>query len=309
MKNYSDLKHERIRLISFIVAILAINFNISFLSENHLIYFLKLFLFPFFSLYIFEYLLATGLNKKTITNLLFISLIYIILTSFLYYSLDQILWVSPFQQIHVYQQIDFSPFIKSSFYAIIYLIFKQIQNKIELNETALTQLQTEGIKLENESKENQLRSLKSKIDPSFFNHSLDIIKKTIPLEPKKAEDLTIDLSRFYRKQLDSSEKKFNKLSAEIEHIELYKRFSHFDLEFNYEKSLSDIKIRSGLLLELIKVSKENTVIIDLKSVKDQIQLLINTKDELSVFNKILEKFYSHYNLQQIEKTILIEIPE
>ena len=311
MINHSAFKHESIRLISLIVAILTLSFNIFLIDGNLIVFAAKSFLFPFTALYLLDFFYSYIYRKdRRLYSYALIFLLYLFSTFILYHILDYLLYWSPFQTIYFYESINITPLIQSSFYSFIYVVFMKVQINIAKHEKDLSALKLEEIKLESEAKESKLRSLKSKIDPSFFDQSLNIIQQQIEKKPKYAEKLMISLARFYRKQLDASEKHFSRLEKEIEQIELYNELSKSKISIGFNNELNDLKIRSGLLLELIKVFKNKSLDILIKLHNEKIIINIaNDKIDIEVFRQLLNEFYEDNIIEYKNNSLKIEIPE
>jgi sensor histidine kinase YesM len=118
--------------------------------------------------------------------------------------------------------------------------------------------QTELSKIQKQQKENELKLLRSQIDPHFLFNNLNTLDALIGSNPEKAKAYISRLSLIYRYLIKTKDAEVMELSSEIEFAENYiflmkTRFGN-DYEFSIEKniSLNDKFIPTGALQILIE---------------------------------------------------------
>jgi hypothetical protein len=124
--------------------------------------------------------------------------------------------------------------------------------------------QTLFLKIEKQQKENELKLLRSQIDPHFLFNNLNTLDSLIDSNPEKAKEYINRLSLIYRYLIQTKDAEVMELSKEIELGENYMfliktRFGK-DYEFTIEEniSLSDKFIPTGAIQALLEnVVKHN----------------------------------------------------
>jgi len=192
--------------------------------------------------------------------------------------------------------------------------------------------QTLLVKSEKQQKENELKLLRSQIDPHFLFNNLNTLDSLIDSDPEKAKEYINRLSLIYRYLIKTKDSEVMELSEELEHAENYfflieTRFGA-DYSFHIDKrvSLRDKFIPTGavqtLLENVVKHNKpknqqtiETSILIDQNGLK-----VTNNKSTLASktesFGTGLENLKSRYKLlsdQEIwiknsEKTFEVSIP-
>ncbi|NVK52230.1 MAG: histidine kinase [Flavobacteriaceae bacterium] len=141
-------------------------------------------------------------------------------------------------------------------------------------------------KIEKQQKENELKLLRSQIDPHFLFNNLNTLDSLIDSDSQKAKEYINRLSLMYRYLIQSKDAEVMELSDELEFAENYiflieTRFGN-DYHFNIEKEtdVSDKFIPTGALQALLEnVVKHN------KANKESIQTTITIKEDwLTVSN-------------------------
>lgn len=91
-------------------------------------------------------------------------------------------------------------------------------------------------------KEAELKSLKYQINPHFIFNSLNSISSLTITEHEQAREMTIKLSSFLRKTLDSNDLQSCKLIDELNNVKLYLDIEkvRFGDKFNYEENISEV---------------------------------------------------------------------
>jgi two-component system LytT family sensor kinase len=124
--------------------------------------------------------------------------------------------------------------------------------------------QTQIIEAEKQQKENELKLLRSQIDPHFLFNNLNTLDSLIDSNPNKAKEYINRLSLIYRYLIQTKDAEVMELTSEIEFAENYiflmkTRFGE-DYEFVIEKNISlvDKYIPTGALQSLLEnVVKHN----------------------------------------------------
>lgn len=75
--------------------------------------------------------------------------------------------------------------------------------------------------LEHRRLENELQYLKAQLNPHFFMNTLNNIHGMVEINPKKAQEMVIELSKLMRYVLYEGERKYTTLNTEVEFIENY----------------------------------------------------------------------------------------
>ena len=94
---------------------------------------------------------------------------------------------------------------------VIALLFQRFEDRLERES------------LMKANAENQLSYLKAQINPHFYMNMLNNIHGMIEIDPEKAQDMVIDMSRLMRYMLYESSRQRISLSAEIEFLNNYMR--------------------------------------------------------------------------------------
>jgi sensor histidine kinase YesM len=192
--------------------------------------------------------------------------------------------------------------------------------------------QTLLVKSEKQQKENELKLLRSQIDPHFLFNNLNTLDSLIDSDAEKAKEYINRLSLIYRYLIKTKDSEVMELSEEMEHAENYfflieTRFGS-DYKFTIEKqtSLADKFIPTGaiqtLLENVVKHNKprngmtiEATILIDengLKITNDKSSLASKTES----FGTGLENLKARYKLlsdkeiwiKNSDKTFEVSIP-
>lgn len=146
--------------------------------------------------------------------------------------------------------------------------------------------QTQILKIEKQQKENELKLLRSQIDPHFLFNNLNTLDSLIDSDSEKAKEYINRLSLIYRYLIQSKDVEVMELSNELQFAENYiflieTRFGN-DYHFNIKKeaNLSDKFIPTGALQALLEnVVKHN------KANKKPVQTTITIKNDwLTVSN-------------------------
>lgn len=191
--------------------------------------------------------------------------------------------------------------------------------------------QTEYIKIEKEKKENELKLLRSQIDPHFLFNNLNTLDSLIDSNPEKAKEYINRLSLIYRYLIQTKDSEVMELSEEINfaknYIFLIKTRFGDDYEFSIDQKtpITDKFIPTGALQTLmenvIKHNKKDSYTIKTTIIIDEDKLLVtNTKSIIKSKNESfgtgLENLrirYKHLSNQEVvivnrEKEYKVSIP-
>jgi sensor histidine kinase YesM len=177
--------------------------------------------------------------------------------------------------------------------------------------------QTQFLKIEKQQKENELKLLRSQIDPHFLFNNLNTLDSLIDSNPEKAKEYINRLSLIYRYLIQTKDAEVMELSKEIELGENYMfliktRFDK-DYEFTIEEniSLNDKFIPTGaiqaLLENVVKHNKSdgNTPIKTTIVVNNSWLIITNSKSGLKTnstsFGTGLENLKARYQLLSDKK--------
>ena len=192
--------------------------------------------------------------------------------------------------------------------------------------------QTLLVKSEKQQKENELKLLRSQIDPHFLFNNLNTLDSLIDSDAEKAKEYINRLSLIYRYLIKTKDSEVMELSKEIEHAENYfflieTRFeSDYTFTIDQQVSLQDKFIPTGaiqtLLENVVKHNKpkngqtiETSILIDENGLKvSNVKSTLASKTES--FGTGLENLKARYKLlsdQEIwiknsDKTFEVSIP-
>jgi two-component system LytT family sensor kinase len=177
--------------------------------------------------------------------------------------------------------------------------------------------QTELSRIQKQQKENELKLLRSQIDPHFLFNNLNTLDSLIDSNPEKAKEYISRLSLIYRYLIKTKDTEVMELANEIELAKNYifliqTRFGN-DYEFNIEKniSLTDKFIPTGALQSLLENVVKHNKSDGTKSIKTTIQIkegwliITNTKSKIigkqESFGTGLKNLKMRYQLLSDEK--------
>lgn len=177
--------------------------------------------------------------------------------------------------------------------------------------------QTELSKIQKQQKENELKLLRSQIDPHFLFNNLNTLDSLIDSNPEKAKEYINRLSLIYRYLIKTKDAEVMELSSEIEYAKNYiflikTRFGH-DYEFTIKENTSlDAKFipTSALQALLENVVKHNQssgkkCITTLITINNKWLIITNSKSKLGSkkesFGTGLENLKARYQFLSNEK--------
>jgi two-component system LytT family sensor kinase len=177
--------------------------------------------------------------------------------------------------------------------------------------------QTELSRIQKQQKENELKLLRSQIDPHFLFNNLNTLDSLIDSNPKKAKEYINRLSLIYRYLIKTKDAEVMELSSEIEYAKNYiflikTRFGR-DYEFTIEENTSlDAKFiptsaLQALLENVVKhnQSRDKKCITTLITINDRWLIVTNSKYELGLkeesFGTGLENLKARYQFLSDEK--------
>lgn len=177
--------------------------------------------------------------------------------------------------------------------------------------------QTEFLKVEKQQKENELKLLRSQIDPHFLFNNLNTLDSLIDSNPEKAKEYINRLSLIYRYLIQTKDAEVMELTSEIEFAENYifliqTRFGDdYDFTIKENINIKDKFIPIGAIQTLLENVVKHNKSDGLNPIKTTIKinegwLIINnsksnlkTKDES--FGTGLDNLKARYQLLSDEK--------
>jgi two-component system, LytTR family, sensor kinase len=159
-----------------------------------------------------------------------------------------------------------------------YWLTRERDRSLKISEQEYELIQLQDLKMKAE-----LAALQAKINPHFLYNSLNSIASLVHENPERAEDMVINLSKFYRYSTGRSEDYFDTLSNEIEMIKTYLAIEQvrFGDRLQYVidilPALSEIKIPRFLIQPLV----ENSIKHGIAQVPDKglIQISVAMQDD------------------------------
>ena len=177
--------------------------------------------------------------------------------------------------------------------------------------------QTELVKAEKQQKENELKLLRSQLDPHFLFNNLNTLDALIDSNPNKAKEYINRLSLIYRYLIQTKDAEVMELSREIELAENYMfliktRFENdYVFEIKENVSIKDKFIPTGaiqaLLENVVKHNKahNNEPIKTTISINDGWLIITNSRSKVTSkqesFGTGLENLKSRYKLLSDQK--------
>lgn len=156
--------------------------------------------------------------------------------------------------------------------------------------------QTQFLKVEKQQKENELKLLRSQIDPHFLFNNLNTLDSLIDSNPEKAKEYINRLSLIYRYLIQTKDSEVMELQEEINLAENYiflieTRFGNdYNFTIKENTSLENKFIPTGalqtLLENVVKHNKRNKLPIETTIVIDEAYLkIVNKKSNLKTKNE------------------------
>ncbi|MGC6431233.1 MAG: sensor histidine kinase [Jejuia sp.] len=181
--------------------------------------------------------------------------------------------------------------------------------------------QNEYLKIEKQQKENELKLLRSQIDPHFLFNNLNTLDSLIDSNTEKAKEYINRLSLIYRYLIKTKDAEVMELSEEIELAENYMfliktRFENdYDFHLDIKTEIEDKFIPTGAIQTLLEnVVKHNkpqngNSIKTIISIDDDVLRVVNTKTNAKPKNESfgtgLENLKTRYQLLSDKKVIVI----
>ncbi len=181
--------------------------------------------------------------------------------------------------------------------------------------------QNQYLKIEKQQKENELKLLRSQIDPHFLFNNLNTLDSLIDSNTEKAKEYINRLSLIYRYLIQTKDAEVMELSKEIELAENYiflikTRFENdYDFKINIKTQIEDKFIPTGALQALLEnVVKHNKPqngkeIVAEIIIEDDVLKVINTKSNTKSKNESfgtgLENLKTRYQLLSDKEVIII----
>ncbi len=181
--------------------------------------------------------------------------------------------------------------------------------------------QNQYLKIEKQQKENELKLLRSQIDPHFLFNNLNTLDSLIDSNTEKAKEYINRLSLIYRYLIQTKDAEVMELSKEIELAENYMfliktRFENdYDFQIDIKTNIEDKFVPTGaiqtLLENVVKHNKPqngNAIKTDI-IVEDNVLKVINTKSNINPKNESfgtgLDNLKTRYQLLSDKEVIII----
>ena len=177
------------------------------------------------------------------------------------------------------------------------------------------------LKIEKQQKENELKLLRSQIDPHFLFNNLNTLDSLIDSNTEKAKEYINRLSLIYRYLIKTKDAEVMELSEEIELAENYMfliktRFGNdYDFKIDVKTSVEDKFVPTGAIQTLLEnVVKHNkpqngNAIKTTILIEDKLLKVINTKSRIlsknESFGTGLENLKARYKLLSDKEVVII----
>ncbi|WP_159018748.1 sensor histidine kinase [Algibacter sp. L3A6] len=185
--------------------------------------------------------------------------------------------------------------------------------------------QTEYLKIEKQQKENELKLLRSQIDPHFLFNNLNTLDALIDRDTVKAKEYINRLSLIYRYLIKTKDAEVMELSEEIELAENYMfliktRFAT-DYDFKIEKKIDieDKFIPTGAIQTLLENVVKHNKPVDGSAIKTVIYIdeneltVVNTKSNIisknESFGTGLENLKTRYKFLSDKEVVIVDTEE
>ena len=181
--------------------------------------------------------------------------------------------------------------------------------------------QNEFLKIEKQQKENELKLLRSQIDPHFLFNNLNTLDSLIDSNTEKAKEYINRLSLIYRYLIKTKDAEVMELSEEIQLAENYMfliktRFENdYDFKIETQTTIEDKFIPTGAIQALLEnVVKHNkplngNAIKTIISIEENVLKVINTKSKIQTKNESfgtgLENLKARYKLLSDKEVVII----
>lgn len=184
--------------------------------------------------------------------------------------------------------------------------------------------QTEYLKIEKQQKENELKLLRSQIDPHFLFNNLNTLDSLIDTHPEKAKEYINRLSLIYRYLIQTKDSEVMELSKELELAENYiflikTRFGDdYDFVIQKNTAIIDKFIPTGaiqtLLENVVKHNKKNNNTIKTTiTIDDDLLKITNIKSVIKPNNESfgtgLDNLKMRYKHLSNEKMVIVNTDE
>lgn len=142
--------------------------------------------------------------------------------------------------------------------------------------------EAEMLKLNELKTKAELEALQAKINPHFLHNALNSIASLVHLNPDKAEEMTLLLSKFFRYSTSVKSQYYDTVEHELEMVSTYLDVEkvRFDERLNYAIELKDQRLRQRLIPRfLLQPLVENAIKhgISKRAEDGQIRLVIEEK--------------------------------
>lgn len=178
---------------------------------------------------------------------------------------------------------------------------------IGLSQLISTQLEISKIEqLKETAIRSEIKALQAQINPHFLFNALHTITSFVRIDPDKARNIIIDLSKYLRYNLEKGEQLVD-IDRELEQVQAYvnieqARFNRrFNVHYNVDEKVKTFKIPSLTIQPLVEnaikhgILKNNSgenVYISLHKTSDECKIIIED-DGCGISDEVIEKVYAN----------------
>jgi len=207
---------------------------------------------------------------------------------FLNFGLNYLLFVIIISSTHIDGNIDPLPDGMRYLYSLHPLMVGSLMMYFfdrEQNRTRkITEQEYQLLQLKELKTKAELEALQAKINPHFLYNSLNSIASLVHIDPDRAEQMVMLLSRFFRYSTSVKNQYFHTIGEEIEMVTTYLEVEkvRFDERLNYEIRFTDENLQNSLIPRfLLQPLAENAIKHGISKVarKGKIEIIISRQGE------------------------------
>jgi len=309
--NFKTSQKDLFHIFYFSVLVVLITLNRVADSSSYffLDYGLHLFACSSFNFYLLH-LISQNNQSNSIRIYLFHYSLYIFLSYCVYYVLLEFVKK---ESLIVYLQfellnIDIIPFLQWVLYALMFISFNNILNRIKITERLTWEKKEQLLESQKKQAETLYSAKLSKVEPTFFYSSIEKAERLLE-SGENAEDFIVKLSSFYRSQLSENVAKYSPILDEIKKIQVYCELSDINLKVT-NNAPNETLLASGLLLLLIKEINLTSIELSLELNNECIEIRLNslTKIKASI-SKFVSVFYSEFIIEETNELFFLSVME
>lgn len=180
--------------------------------------------------------------------------------------------------VETFTDISYFPFIIGLSIGFVSMRYNSLKEEMT---TKLKEKEIQIVKLNEQNTQSQLQSLQAKINPHFLYNALNSIASLIHEDQDKAEEMTLNLSKFFRYSINRSDEQWATLRDEIEMVNTYLNIEKLRFEDRLQikvhvlSHLEDVSIPRFLLQPLV----ENSIKHGISKITEQAIIRVSVKDK------------------------------